>query len=36
MATDMAMVTGIVMAINMGNINNRNETKFGQIYPIYK
>ena len=34
MATDM----GIVMAINinMGNINNRNETKFGQIYPIYK
>ena len=34
MVTDMVMATGMV--INMGNINNRDETKFGKIYPVYK
>lgn len=34
MATGMDMATG--MAIDMGNINKRNETKFGQVYPVYK
>ena len=28
------MATGMV--INMGNINNRDETKFGKIHPVYK
>lgn len=31
---DMVMATGMV--INMGNINNRYETKNGKIYPVYK
>ena len=32
----MAMVMATVMAIDMENINNRDETKLGQFYPVHK